>query len=393
MRVLRVIGGVDPVFGGPSASSVASCIAAQRAGISTVAVFPGTHDAPAAERLRRERVEVRTFPLDRRFPRGSQRFGVSPALARWLLREAGDFDVIHAHGAWTFTTVAGLLTGGTLGLATVLTPHETLTNFDVEKSTLAKRVTKRLLRSAYLRGFDLVVFSSELEQTDTCGGRRGWRSVVIRHPVEYVSACEERPRDGAELRLGFLGRFDPKKNLDLLVRAVAVLPEGVIVRVAGDGVPEVARAVRRLALELGVEGRIEWLGFIAEEDKPALFRSIDLLVMPSAYECFGVAAAEALAAGVPVLVSPRTGIAEVVAAYGCGYVVEPEVSALARGLAAAVADVPALRARARRARAAAERELSLEAHGERLRREYEALLARRAAAAPSSHRRAREAIG
>ncbi len=393
MRVLRVIGGVDPLFGGPSASSVASCIAAQRAGVPTTVLFPAAPDAPAAERLRREGAEVLTFPLDTVFPRRARRLGVSPALARWLARDAGRFDLVHAHGAWTFTTAASLLAGRARGIATVLTPHETLTGFDVDRSPPAKRAVKRLLRAAYLRGFDLVVFASELERADSCDGRRQGRFAVIRHPVERPPAADAEPRVEGELRLGFLGRLDPKKNLDLLVRVLAGLPERVRLIVAGNGPPAAGAALRRLAAEYGVAGRVEWLGFLHEREKPGFFRAVDLLVLPSAYECFGMAAAEALAAGVPVLVSPQTGIAEVVRDHACGFVVPASTGELLSALAELVERPSLLRDRAARCGAAAAAELSLEAHGARLRCEYEGLLAGRAAPAARPVRgRAREAV-
>jgi glycosyltransferase involved in cell wall biosynthesis len=147
------------------------------------------------------------------------------------------------------------------------------------------------------------------------------------------------------LRVGFLGRFHPKKNLALLIRA---LPDSAFLRVAGDG-PEIDRArLRRIADEVGAAERVEWLGFVGAADRADFFDSIDLLAMPSSYESFGLAAAEALAAGVPVLVTPRVGVASLVAEHACGYVVDPVVEDVHRVLLAA-GDLTELSARALRA--------------------------------------------
>ena len=392
MRVLRVIGGVDPAFGGPSVSSVSSCIAAQRAGVTNCVAFPadGGEAPPAAARLRGEGIEVRTFRLARIFPARSRRLGLSPALATWLAREAGRFDVIHAHGAWTFTTLTSLLAGKAHGCATVLSTHETLTDFDIARSGLAARAAKRVLRQLYLRSFDLVVLSSLLELRDSRPGTARARSAVLHHPIDGANGAlrpsPAQPGSDGGLRLGFLGRFDPKKNLDVLIRAVASLPPAVTLRVAGDGEPALRASLRRLAAETDAADRIEWLGFLGEAEKPIFFGSIDLLVMPSAYECFGLGAAEALAAGLPVIVSPRTGVAEVVEAYDCGLVVPPTVGELSRALVSLLEQPAHLRELAARAPVAVERELSPAVHGERLRHEYERLVTARSARSRGARR-------
>ena len=79
--------------------------------------------------------------------------------------------------------------------------------------------------------------------------------------------------------------------------------------------------------------RVKWLGFLDEAGKERFFQDIDLLAMPSAFESFGMAAAEAVTAGRPVLVSDGTGISEVVRNFGCGWVVNGTEPSLRAGLA------------------------------------------------------------
>lgn len=377
MKVLRVSGGLDPAFGGPTASTLASCLAAQRAGVATTLVFPvdtRSHDSSCAEdvaRLAREGVEIRSFPLARRRPKRSRRSGVSLPLARWLLREGRRFDVVHAHGAWAFPTLVCLLAAKAGRRRVVLSPHEGLTDFDIAKSRWPARAAKRLLRAVYLRAFDLVVTASALELQASRAGRARARCVVVPHPVEAREPRAGKPgRPNGCLRLGYLGRLDPKKNLDVLIGALAQLPPEVELLVAGGGPGELRRSLVDLSRARGVGDRIEWLGFLDGTAKHAFFRSIDLLAMPSAFEGFGVAAAEALAAGVPVLVSTRAGIADVVERYGCGFVSPPSAEPLAAVVASLLEEPQLLRDAAARTRTAAEEELSLAAHGRRLRREY-----------------------
>ena len=89
----------------------------------------------------------------------------------------------------------------------------------------------------------------------------------------------------------------------------------------GGGSDEAERGVCRLIESSGVNERVELRGFLDAEQKNLFFREIDLLVMPSEYECFGMVAAEALAAGVPVVATPRIGLAPLVDLTGAGAVV------------------------------------------------------------------------
>ena len=74
---------------------------------------------------------------------------------------------------------------------------------------------------------------------------------------------------------------------------------------------------------------MEWLGLVTGQAKREFFASIDLLLMPSLYESFGLVAAEAVMHGVPVIISPSTGVAGLVSAHKCGFVVPPTIEAIA----------------------------------------------------------------
>ena len=137
---------------------------------------------------------------------------------------------------------------------------------------------------------------------------------------------------GEPLTIGYVGRFHPKKNLGLLIRAVAQLPANVTLRVAGAGSEDAERDLDLLIASEGLIHRVERVGFLAADERNAFLRDLDLLVMPSAYECFGMAAAEALAAGIPVVVSRGTGIAALVAETDAGAVICPTLDSLCASL-------------------------------------------------------------
>jgi glycosyltransferase involved in cell wall biosynthesis len=188
--------------------------------------------------------------------------------------------------------------------------------------------------------------------------------IVLPHPLSGTEPLVRPTHSSDVFSVGFLGRLDPKKNVDVLFRAVARLPDDVHVCVAGTGILE--EKLHALAASVGIGDRVHWLRFVQGETKRRFLASIDVLVLPSAYECFGVAAAEAMQVGVPVIVSETTGIAELVRDRGGGLVVRPDVMELADAIAGIASDPQRRIALGDRAREVAARELSVETHGRRL---------------------------
>lgn len=138
---------------------------------------------------------------------------------------------------------------------------------------------------------------------------------VIANPA--VVRGDGRPRvPGAGLRIGYLGRLEPIKGVHVLLQAVRRLPPGPwSLSVAGRGSPVYTAELRRLAAELPI-------AFSGEVDVPDFLGETDVLVVPSlAPETFGMVVVEAFSCGVPVVVSDRGGLPELVDEGRTGFVV------------------------------------------------------------------------
>jgi glycosyltransferase involved in cell wall biosynthesis len=142
------------------------------------------------------------------------------------------------------------------------------------------------------------------------------------------------PRD-APLAVA-LGRLHPNKGLDILVRAVALVPD-LFVWIAGEG-PE-RQALETLARDLGVSGRIKFLGW--RTDRAALYKAADVCVYPSREEPFGNVVVEAWSCGVPIVTTASTGPAWL-ARNGEDAIVTPidDVPALAEAIRKVIASKP-----------------------------------------------------
>jgi glycosyltransferase involved in cell wall biosynthesis len=129
--------------------------------------------------------------------------------------------------------------------------------------------------------------------------------------------------------VGFLGDLVPHKGADVLLDAVARMSTRPALLVAGDG-PEL-KSLRSRADELDVD--VEWVGAVHPDELPTFFSRIDVLAVPSRRDALGMVAVQALAAGVPVVVSRVGGLGSV-PTEDCGQVVpHDEPDALAEALA------------------------------------------------------------
>lgn len=132
-------------------------------------------------------------------------------------------------------------------------------------------------------------------------------------PADEQAAAKKKWGLGGKQAIGFLGRLDERKNVSLLIEAFARIapahPQAVLL-LGGDGPQRAALAAQ--AQRLGVTARVVFAGRIAAHDKARFYRALDLFAFPSKKEGFGLAVVDAMAVGVPVIVSDRGSLPEVV---------------------------------------------------------------------------------
>jgi len=320
LRVLRVVSSADPLLGGPSSVFGSAALATKAVGVAVECLTlrsRGRDHAqfPDIRRLRAQDVAVHAVE------------GL-PAAVRFLIRTVGTFDVVHIDGSWHPLNVIAVGVARLSGVQAVLTPHATFTDDDmvVTKSRLRLAI-KRLLGAYFRLLLGCVVYASQFECRKSIEQRR---SAVIPHPVfdDTAGHAARRVRGGRarpdRVRIGYLGRIHPTKRVAEIVSAAAQVREVDLV-VAGAGMPDHERVARAAADGCG---NVHWLGFVQDDQRERFFADVDFVILVSHYESFGMAAAEALVRGIPVLVSEQVGIAEDVNDMQCGFVVSGDGQSL-----------------------------------------------------------------
>jgi glycosyltransferase involved in cell wall biosynthesis len=213
------------------------------------------------------------------------------------------------------------------------------------RSRLAKSTWIYLIERSNVEQAAAVHLTSQLEVTEL--ERFGWRLprlVIIPNAVdEPISANGNIASDVEAITseqplVLFLGRLSWKKGLDRLLHAFAHTQSGILAVVGPD--ENLAPKLVKLAAELRIADRVRILPrTVIGSEKERLFAAARLFVLPSYSENFGNTVLEAMRRGVPVVVTPEVGAAEIVRESGAGLVVEGEPEPLSSAIRLLITDL------------------------------------------------------
>ena len=346
MRVLHVIPSISRVHGGPSVAIETMTRALANAGahveiVTTDDDGAGHLDVPLGTPVVREGV-FHWF-----FRKQTQFYKFSLPLTTWLARNVARYDVVHVHALFSYTTLPAAFFSARRHTPYIVRPLGTLNHYGMtEHHPRFKRISFALFERRIVQRAARLHYTSAMERAQAHAMGVTQPSVVIPLGIDvsrYDFAREKRwLSEHAPHLLGspmilFLGRLDPIKGLELVLDAFALLRANGInagLVIAGGGESQYVNGLKLRAAELGVSERIVWAGHVGDDEKRALLRAADIFVLPSYSENFGIAAVEAMAAGLPVVVSERVGVQQDIAAAEAGMIVPCEPEALARALEA-----------------------------------------------------------
>lgn len=341
---MHVIPSIGPLRGGPS--EVLPLLAAGLAAAGVQVHVTTTDDNGGTARL--------DVPLGKAveslgvtywyFPRQTAFYSCSWPLGRWLWRAVAQYDLLHIHGLFSYSSTVAAWIARAKRVPYLVRPLGHLNRWGMEhRRPLLKRLSFAVCERAILQNAAAVHYTSQQEQAEAelLGFRA--RPVIIPNPVSLgepsavaKGALRARyPQLRDRVVYLFLSRVDEKKGIPLLFSAFARVhaadPATALI-IAGSGSPGYESSLRRLTVELHVEDHVLWLGFLRGQAKAEALADADVFVLPSYSENFGVALAEAMAAGLPVIVSDRVGIHPQVSSHGAGLVTDCAVDALAEAM-------------------------------------------------------------
>lgn len=259
----------------------------------------------------------------------------APAMVGPLWRALSSADVIHIHSIHTFPTTLAMILSRIRGVPYIVEPHGALDMYHISQGAAKKRLYTRVLDRWGTRKLSGAIYSSRREALE---GSATLATDAILMPLGVDETLFDLEREvGPGTTVLYLGRLAKKKRVDLAIRALAepvLRQRGVELIVAGPLGDDLPYDPVALAAEIGVADRVSFVGPVGSERRRQLLASADVFVIPSEDESFGVALAEAMAAGCAAVASRETGFAPE-AAEANALVVAPLTAA---GIASAIDD-------------------------------------------------------
>ncbi len=327
MKLIHIIPSINEEASGPSYSVVRLCESEinHGANLSLVALDWAPIPNPP--------LFLKTFPLGI----GPRKLGSSPAMREWLQTHSGrgSVDLIHNHSLWMMPNVYPGSISRAMGIPLVLAPRGTLSRWAMQSGSLVKKIFWPLVQRPVLENTACFHATAYSEYEDI-------RRLGFRQPVAVIPNGVDMPvtrghKSESERTLLFLGRIHPIKGLEMLLPAWKALQsrfrEWRLQIVGPDNRGHQAKMLA-LAESLGLQ-RVEFCGPRYGEAKIQAYADADLFVLPTYSENFGMAVAEALAAGTPAVVTkgaPWAGLERQEA----GWWVDISIEALTAGLEAAM---------------------------------------------------------
>jgi glycosyltransferase involved in cell wall biosynthesis len=391
MKILHVIGSLDPAAGGTTSVLAALARHQTNAGHSVAVCTTDRGHPPskllgveAVARVLKTAVDLHCFGVD------FSPLLYSRSMARWLRNSISRFDIVHIHGVYRFPMAYAARCAHMQTVPYIVRPHGSLDPYLFRQSSTSvvlKRLYERWFALPLLNAAGAIHYTSEDERERASFLRLRAPSFVVPNGIDW-DRFEQLPRRGAfRVRLGigsvplalFLGRINFKKGLDLLVPAFAQLrrlhPDAHLAIVGPDNEGYGAK-VRQWVRDCGLE---QWVHLVDRLDGPEVLQAYvdaDVFVLSSYTENFGLTVVEAMACGVPVVISDQVNIHRAVQDAGAGVVTRCDIDEIAEAMAALLSDEARRQAMEAAGRCAARDQYSWPPIVRQLTLEYEVLIAR-----------------
>ena len=214
-------------------------------------------------------------------------------------------DIVHAHYASSYGALAAL--------AVVQPYYLSVWGSDVYEFPRRSPLHRALLKYALRRATWLMSTSQAMADETSQYTDKTLDITPFGVDTEVFRPLQQCGSPSGTFTVGTVKALSPKYGISTLLKGCAIALQSrpdmpLRIRIAGKGPQE--QELKELAVELGIASRVEWLGFVDASRVPAIWQSLDVALIPSEAESFGVAAVEAQACGVPVIISDIPGLME-----------------------------------------------------------------------------------
>ncbi|MGH1394501.1 MAG: hormogonium polysaccharide biosynthesis glycosyltransferase HpsP [Trichormus sp.] len=345
MKVLQIVPSISLVYGGPSQMVLGLAPALAKEGVEVTVLTTDSNgdtgqeplDVPLNVPIQQDGYNIiyfRCAPF--------RRYKFSLDLLNWLKTHCSGFDIAHIHALFSPVSSAAAMVCRQQKLPYILRPLGTLDPADLQKKKQLKKLYVEIIERRNLAKAAAIHFTSEQEAKISARFGVSTRDLIIPLGVILPQSLPQNSKSSMSNTLGipedvpwvlFMSRLDPKKGLNLLIPALERLLESghkfhFILSGASPQDPDYEQKIKEQIANSSLKSHTTITGFVTGELKTSLLQAADLFVLPSYYENFGIAVAEAMVAGKPVVISDQVHIWEQVRDSDSGWVGTTDVESL-----------------------------------------------------------------
>lgn len=353
MKILQIVPSVSLVYGGPSQMVLGLSKSLAEAGIKLTLITTNSNgdqgqlplNVPLETPIAQDSYEIIYFNCS-----PFRRYKFSLELLNWLKINSKNYDLAHIHALFSPVSTFSARICQQQKLPYILRPLGTLDPKDLRKKKLLKSLYGNFLEKSNLANSVGVHFTSQTEAdvSNTFGAKIN--PIVVPLGVEkqdnlpQINSIREKLNINPDKKIVlFMSRIEPKKGLELLIPSLEnLLNKGLdfhfILAGSNPQDQEYEAKIKQTIInsELGKITTIT--GFVSGEFKQQLLQSADLFVLPSYYENFGIAVVEAMAMGLPVVISDQVYIYQEIDKVNAGWICRCNQEDLTEKLRLALSD-------------------------------------------------------
>ena len=336
MKILQIVPSISLIYGGPSQMVLGLAPALARQGVKVTILTTDSNgdtgqkplDVPLNSPIKQDGYEIIYFKCS-----PFRRYKFSVDLLKWLNNHANEYDLAHIHALFSPVSSTAAAVCRAKKLPYILRPLGTLDPADLRKKRQLKQLYAAGLERPNINKAAAIHFTSEQEAKVSHRFGVTTKDLVIPLGVKQMQECRDVKFNVSSKfnipdnvpKILFMSRIDPKKGLDLLIPALEkLLSEGLDFHFVLAGTnpqdPSYEQKIKSQIQASPLNKHITITGFVTGELKSALLETADLFVLPSYYENFGIAVAEAMVAGIPVVISDQVHICQDISGSESGWV-------------------------------------------------------------------------
>ncbi len=345
IRVLHVIPSLAPCRGGPSKAAIGMVSALNKQGVCAEIATTNDNgdqilDVPLNQLVEFEGVPTRFFSRYSPNIRAVREFAFSKSFKRWIDQNLDQFDLVHVHAIFSFSSTYAMLCARRKGIPYVVRPIGQLEQWAIEQSKLRKRLYLWIIERKNLSNASMIhcTAQSEKQQALKVLHHQGMKVIPLGLPLPEIigdartKLIEKYSLKAQDKIILFLARLHPKKGLELLFEALSTIDSGWQLLIVGDGDSDYVEKLHHLVKQNALSSKVRFTGFLDGVDKNLALQGADLYALTSYSENFGISVLEALASDTPVMISSGVALSKEVAELNLGKVCECNVKSISDSL-------------------------------------------------------------